>query len=95
MYSVTFNLSTESSKCFDVSITGDDLPDGSDSLEVALSLDSNRTQYGIGVKNNVTRIFIGSVDAAFTEGINITSVLADSGVLLSMETTDCLLELRC
>ena len=69
-------MSKESSKCFNVSITADDLPDGSaDSLEVVLSLYSNRNQYGIGVTNSVTRIFIGSVDAAFTEEINITSVL--------------------
>ena len=67
-----FDLSKENSKCFDISITGDDLPDASDSLEVVLFLESNRTQYGIGITNNTTRIFIGS---AFTEEINSTSVL--------------------
>ena len=70
-----FDLFKESSKCFNVSITADDLPDGSDSLEVVLSFDSNRTQHGIGLTNNVTRIFVGSVDAAFTEEISITGVL--------------------
>ena len=55
-----FDLFKESSKCFNVSITADDLPDGSDSLEVVLSLDSNRTQHGIGLASNTTQIFIGS-----------------------------------
>ena len=72
-FSVRFNLSMESSKCFNVSITGDDLPDGSDSLEMFLSLDSNRTQHGIGFVHSRAHIFIGSL---VTEGIN------DNGVLI-------------
>ena len=81
-FPVRFNLSIEKSKCFNVSI----LSDGS-SLEVVLSLDSNRTQYGIDFVKSRARIFISSVDDSFTGEINNNRKF--TYVLLQLEKTLC------
>ena len=76
---IPFNLSLVSSKCFDISINGVDLPDGSNSFEVALFLDTNQTrkltQHEIVIRSNVTRIFFGNASMSLNK-LNKPSVIS-------------------